>query len=186
MNVKEFENEYLYEIKKEETNSDEIIKISDNIPSETESSNESNSNPNVELNDKIINSQMDDKKENNETLLKKNLNALNIFSNNNATEIPEINDIYSSKEDIEIDFKENKKYKNYIYIKEKDICKCIRHKKGFINYCIDCKFDLCIDCLNMKSDVNSNNIINNKIHENHSKISLIEIQDKFDEIDKLI
>ena len=178
--MKEFVNEYLCVIKKEENNSDEIIKISDNIPLEIEQTSESNSNPKYELNEKIINSQIDsnDKKENNVTLLKKNLYE---------TEIPEINDINSSKEDNEIDFKENKKYENYIYIKEKDLCKCIRHnKKEFINYCVDCKSDLCIDCLNMKSDVYSNISIDNKKHENHSKISLIEIKVKFDEIDKLI
>ena len=34
MSVKEFENEFLYVIKKDETNSDKIIQISKNIPIE--------------------------------------------------------------------------------------------------------------------------------------------------------
>ena len=40
--------------------------------------------------------------------------------------------------------------------------------------------------MNMESDVYSNTIIKNKKHENHTKISLGGIKDKFDEIDKLI
>ena len=38
----------------------------------------------------------------------------------------------------------------------------------------------------MESDVYSNTPKKNKKHENHTQISLREIKDKFDEIDKLI
>ena len=189
MSVKEFENEYLCVIKKDETNLDGIIKMGDNIPIERELSNESNSKANFELNEKTINSQLysNDIKENNESLLKKNLNDLNKFSNNDSTEILEINDTTSSKAYNEIDFKENKRNENYINIKEEDLCKCIIHsKKEFLFYCIDCKFDLCDECLNMKSDVYTNTSIENKKHENHTKISLVKRKNLFDEIDKLI
>ena len=189
MSVKEFENEYLCVIKKDETNSDRIFKISDNNPIEIELLSKSNSKTNIELNEKTINSELDfnEKKENNESLLKKNLNKLIKFSSNDSTENPEINNTISRKTSNEIDFKENKNNENYIYIKEEDLCKCIRHNnKEFINYCVDCRYDLCNECLNMKSDVYTNTSIDNKKHENHTKIPLVKIKDKFNEIDKLI
>ena len=74
-----------------------------------------------------------------------------------------------------------------IYIKEGDLSKWIKHnKKEFLNYCIDCKFDLCSECLNMESDIYLNTSINYKKHENHTKISLVQINDIFCEKDKLI
>ena len=193
MNVKEFENELFCEIKTkiDESYSDEIIKKCDYTPLEIELSNESFSKEKLELNEKTINSQLDsnNKKENNESLLKQNLKGFNTNLNNDLMEIEEINDTNTISSEIynEINFEENKKNDLYINIKEEDLCKCIRHnKKEFLNYCVDCKFDLCIECLNMESDVYSNTFIKNKKHENHTKISLGEIKDKFDEIDKLI
>ena len=167
-----------------------MIKICEYTPLEIEVSSESNSKPKLELNEKTINSKLDsnDKKENNEYLLKKNLKGFNANLNTNLKENEEINDNnnMSSETYNEIDLEENKKKQYYISIKEEDLYKCIRHKKEFINYCVDCKLDLCIDCLNMESDIYSNTFIKNKKHENHTKISLEEIKDKFDEIDKLI
>ena len=86
---------------------------------------------------------------------------------------------------------DNKKFENYIYIKEEDLCKCPRHnekdnKKDFLSYCTDCKFDLFQECLNMESDVYSNTSISNKKHENHTKKDLKEITGEFDEINNLI
>ena len=189
MSVKEFENELLYEIKKDEFYSDEIIKISEDTTLEIELSNESTSKPKLELNETTINTQLDsnNEKENNESLLKQNLKGCSKILNTDFKEIGEMDDAISGETYNEFEFKENKKNQNYIYIKEEDICKCIRHnKKEFLIYCIDCKLDLCIECLNMKSDLYSNTFIENKKHENHTKISLEKIKDKFDEIDKLI
>ena len=191
MSVKEFENELLCEkkVKKDESNSDQIIKVSEYTPLEIELSSESSSKPKLELKEKTINSQLDsnDKKENNESLLKKNLKGFNTILNTDLKEIEEINDTISNEEYNEIDFEENKTNKNYIDIKEEDLCKCIKHnKKEFLDYCVDCKFDLCIDCLNMDTDVYSNSSINYKKHENHTRISLGDIKNKFDEIDILI
>ena len=91
MSVKEFENEFLCETKAKKE--DEIIKIYDSIPSEIEESSESFSKPKLELNEKTINSQpnSNDKKENNESLLKQNLKGFNPILNNDLKEIEEIN-----------------------------------------------------------------------------------------------
>ena len=69
MSMKEFENELLCVIKKEEFIFNEIIKISDYTPLEIELSNGTNSKPKLELNEETINSIGNDKKENNESLL---------------------------------------------------------------------------------------------------------------------
>ena len=112
-----------------------------------------------------------DKRENNESLLKNNLNELNKFSNNYSTQIEEINDNKACKTYSETDFKENKENENLIYIKEnlfkcqklkkqkkhkknkrhKKIKKIQKHEKQFTYYCKDCKFDLCDECL--KKDI---------------------------------
>ena len=185
MNVKEFENELLCEIKKDESIQEEIIKKYEYNPLEKEFSCESNSQPKFELNEKTINS--NEEKENNESLLKNNL-----LQNTDSKEVKEMSDNRSS---VINNTTENKKFENYIYIKEEDLCKCPRHnekdnkkdnKKDFISYCTDCKFDLCQECLNMESDVYSNTSISNKKHENHTKIDLNKIKDEFDEIDNLI
>ena len=189
MSAKEFENELLCEIKKDEYYSDEIMKICEDTPLEIELSNESSFKPKFELNETTINTQLESnaKKENNESLLKQNLKGFSKILNTDFKEIGEIDDAMSSETYNEFEFKENKKNPNYIYIKEEDLCKCIRHnKKEFLIYCIDCKFDLCNECLNMKSDLYSNTFIENKKHENHTKIPLEKIKDKFDEIDKLL
>ena len=194
MSVKEFENELFCEIKakKDESYSEEIVKICEYTPLEIELSNESNSKPKLELNEKTINSKLDsnDKKENNESLLKKNLKGFTANPNTDLKAIEGINDTNTntmlSEAYNEIDLEENKKNLNSISIKEEDLCKCKDHKKEFINYCVDCETELCIDCWNMDSDVYSNTSKINKKHENHTNISLGEIKDKFDEIDKLI
>ena len=91
MSVKEFENELLCEkkAKKDESNSDQIIKVSEYTPLEIELSSESSSKPKLELKEKTINSQLDsnDKKENNESLLKKNLKGFNTILNTDLKEI---------------------------------------------------------------------------------------------------
>ena len=187
MSVKEFENEFLLETKAKKE--DEIIKIYDSIPSEIEESSESFSKPKHELNEKTINSQANsnDKKENNESLLKQNLKGFNPILNNDLKEVEEISDTMSSETNNEIEFEQKKSHEIIIDIKEEDLCKCIKHnKKEFVQYCDDCRFDLCIDCLNMESDVYSNTSIINKKHENHTKILLENIKEQFEEIDKLI
>ena len=93
----------------------------------------------------------------------------------------------SSENNNENEFEEKKSHEIIIDIKEEDLCKCMKHnKKEFLQYCVDCRFDLCIDCLNMESDVYSNTSITNKKHENHTKILLENIKEQFEEIDKLI
>ena len=186
MSVKEFENELLCIIKKEETISNGIIKVSDYISSENELSNESSSKPKLELNEEIY-SINKDKKENNEYLLKNDLKQPSNIQNNDSKIIKEISDTISGKESEDNYSEENKKNENYIYIKEGELSKCIKHNnKEFLVYCVDCKFDLCSECLNMESDVYSNTLINNKKHENHTRISLVKIKEQFDEINKLI
>ena len=186
MSVKEFENEFLCETKTKKE--DEIIKIYESIPSEIEESSESFSKPKLEFNEKTINSQPNnDKKENNESLLKQNLKGFNSILNNDLKEVEEISDTMSSETNNEIEFEQKKSHEIIIDIKEEDLCKCIKHnKKEFLQYCVDCRFDLCIDCLNMESDVYSNTSIMNKKHENHTKILLEKIKEQFEEIDKLI
>ena len=186
MSVKEFENEFLCETKTKKE--DEIIKIYESIPSEIEESSESFSKPKLEFNEKTINSQPNnDKKENNESLLKQNLKGFNPILNNDLKEVEEISDTMSSETNNENEFEQKKSHEIIIDIKEEDLCKCIKHnKKEFVQYCVDCRFDLCIDCLNMESDVYSNTSIMNKKHENHTKILLEKIKEQFEEIDKLI
>jgi hypothetical protein len=177
ISIKEFENELLCEIKKDNSIQEEIIKKLEYNPIEKELSCESNSQPKTELNEKTINS--NEEKENNESLLKNDL-----MQNTDSKEVKEMSDNRSSEINITTD---NKKFENYIYIKEEDLCKCLRHnKKDFVSYCVDCKFDLCSECLNMKSDVYSNTSISNKKHENHTKKDLKEITGEFDEINNLI
>jgi len=131
MNVKEFENESLCEIKKDESIQEEIIKKLEYNPIEKEFSSESNSQPKFELNEKTINS--NEEKENMESLLKNDL-----MQNTDSKEVKEMSDNRSSEININT---ENKKFENYIYIKEEDLCKCSRHdKKEFLRYCIDCGF----------------------------------------------
>lgn len=186
MSLKEFENEFLCEAKPKKE--DEIIKIYDSIPSEIEELSESFSKPKHELNEKTINSQANsnDKKENNESLLKQNLKGFNPILNNDLKEVEEISDTMSSETNNEIEFEQKKSHEIIIDIQEEDLCKCIKHKKEFVQYCDDCRFDLCIDCLNMESDVYSNTSIINKKHENHTKILLEKIKEQFEELDKLI
>ena len=194
ISIKEFENEFLFEKKakkdelKDEYNSDnKLIKI---VPFYMEESNESNSKTKLESNEKTINTQLisNDQRENNESLLKKNLKGNNKIINTDVKEIEEINDNLSNETyETYNDLEEKERIENYIDIKEEDLCKCIIHnKKEFIKYCFDCRSDLCFECLNMESDLYSNTIIKNKKHENHTKISLEEIKDKFHEIDLLM
>ena len=186
ISAKEFKNDLLCEIKKNESNLDEVKEKCENADSEIEYSSELNSQSKFELNEKTINSQMDshDQKENNESLLKNNITKINKIQNAELEEIEKTNNDKSSEANNEI---ENKNYENYIYIKEENFYKCLMHnKKVFISYCEDCKFDLCNECLTMNSDVYSNTSISNKKHENHTKIELKEIKGEFDEIDNLI
>ena len=173
MNVKEFENEYLYE------------KGSKRISYFNEESN--SSIVERESNEKTINTQsnFNVKSENNESLLKKNLKGFNTIKNNNLNEVEEIKESLSTEESNIIDLEEKNSKEYYIDIDEKDLGKCKKHKNEFISYCIDCGLDLCIDCLNMESDVYSNTTKINKKHENHTKIKLEDIKVKFDEIKKL-
>ena len=86
MNVKEFENEYLYE------------KGSKRISYFNEESN--SSIVERESNEKTINTQsnFNVKSENNESLLKKNLKGFNIIKNNNLNEVEEIKESLSTEE----------------------------------------------------------------------------------------
>ena len=115
MSVNEFENELLCEkkAKKDESNSDQIIKVSEYTPLEIELSSESSSKPKLELKEKTINSQLDsnDKKENNESLLKKNLKGFNTILNTDLKEIEEINDTISNEEYNELILKKIKRIK---------------------------------------------------------------------------
>lgn len=105
MNVKEFENESLCEIKKDESIQEEIIKKLEYNPIEKEFSSQSNSQPKFELNEKTINS--NEEKENMESLLKNDL-----MQNTDSKEIKEMSDNRSSEININT---ENKKLK-IIYI----------------------------------------------------------------------
>ena len=179
MNIKEFENEFLCEIKKDESINKENTQKYEEASSEKDFSTKSNSHPNCELNEKTINS--NEKKEINESLLKNNLKK-----NTESKEVKEINDNISSKSNNETN---NKKYEKCIYIKEEDLCKCLiptHDKKKFISYCVDCKFDLCDKCLNMVSDVYTNTDKSCKKHENHTKIGLKKTKDEFNKIYNLI
>ena len=173
MNVKEFENEYL-----KEKGSKRITNFID----------ESNSSiVERESNEKTINTQSNFNViiENNESLLKKNLKGFNSIKNSNLNEIEEIKESLSTEESNIVDLEEKNSKEFYIDIEEKDFCNCKKHKKEFISYCTDCGLDLCIECLNMESDVYSNTTKTNKKHENHTKIKLGDIKDKFQEIVKL-
>ena len=190
MSTKEFENEFLCQkrTKKDESNKDKNNIVLKNVPLEIGESIESNSTSKFELNEKTINTQSNsnDKKENNESILKNNLKGFNTIINTDLKESEEANDNMSSTYN-EIDLEEKKVNENYIDIKEEDLCKCIRHNKNkFLKYCVDCNIDLCSECLDMESDVYSNTNIKNKKHENHTKVPLEEIKDKFDEIDELL
>ena len=120
MSMKEFENELLCVIKKEEFIFNEIIKISDYTPLEIELSNGTNSKPKLELNEETINSIGNDKKENNESLLEKNLKQYNNIQNNDSNIVEEMNDFMSSETSKDNYSKENKKMK-IIYISKKGI-----------------------------------------------------------------
>ena len=173
MNVKEFENEYL-----KEKGSKRITNFID----------ESNSSiVERESNEKTINTQSNFNViiENNESLLKKNLKGFNSIKNSNLNEIEEIKESLSTEESNIVDLEEKNSKEFYIDIEEKDFFNCKKHKKEFISYCTDCGLDLCIECLNMESDVYSNTTKTNKKHENHTKIKLGDIKDKFQEIVKL-
>ena len=190
MSTKEFENEFLCQkrTKKDESNIDKNNIVLKNVPLEIEESIKSNSTSKFELNEKTINTQSNsnDKKENNESILKNNLKGINTINNTDLKENEETNDNMSSTYN-EIDLEEKKVNENYIDIKEGDLCKCIRHNKnGFLKYCVDCNIDLCSECLDMESDVYSNTDVKNKKHENHTKIPLGEMEDKFKEIDELM
>ena len=89
ISIKEFENELLCEIKKDNSIQEEIIKKLEYNPIEKELSCESNSQPKTELNEKTINS--NEEKENNESLLKNDF-----MQNTDSKEVKEMSDNRSS------------------------------------------------------------------------------------------
>ena len=64
-------------------------------------------------------------------------------------------------------------------------CKCLKHNKKFIEYCINCSSDICEDCLEEKKTyINFNEEL--KYHEDHKRIKLEDVDDILDEIKKLL
>lgn len=65
---------------------------------------------------------------------------------------------------------------------------CLYHKneKKLIYYCIDCEYDLCVECLKEYSIQFGNKKTKYKSHENHSLIILDDIMEKFENIKKSI
>ena len=65
---------------------------------------------------------------------------------------------------------------------------CLYHKneKKLIYYCIDCEYDLCVECLKEYSIQFGNKKTKYKSHENHSLIILDDIMEKFGNIKKSI
>ena len=65
-------------------------------------------------------------------------------------------------------------------------CKLHQNQTKFNNYCTDCGYDLCIECMDDKYISDTKKIIAEKRHENHTLINLDDIIQKFPNLDKLM